>query len=86
MTKKGYIYACKNIIYSSKILKKYVPKDCNVNLTKSIKYSIPYFGSENTFGKINKEVLSNFINWLYINKIETNKIKVDSLVFGGLSN
>ena len=81
MTKAGYLFCLKNIDESIEILKKYVPENNKVNLKKSLKFSINYFGNDKNFGKIDLNIMSAFIDWLQDSKIEEEKIDVNDLLY-----
>tara|TARA_Y100001978_G_C23612689_1_gene394367 strand:+ start:145 stop:1050 length:906 start_codon:yes stop_codon:yes gene_type:complete len=79
-TKKGFIYSVNNVQESSEILYKYLSEDDKkINLKNALNFSRKYFGGQESFGKINENVFSEFIQWLNLNKIE--KIDFDTKDF-----
>ena len=44
--------------------------DKKINLKNALNFSRKYFGEQESFGKINENVFSEFIQWLNLNKIE----------------
>ena len=76
-TKKGFMYSVNNVQESSEILYKYLSEDDKkINLKNALNFSRKYFGEQESFGKINENVFSEFIQWLNLNKIE--KIDFDT--------
>ena len=58
-------------------LYKYLSEDDKkINLKNALNFSRKYFGEQESFGKINENVFSEFIQWLNLNKIE--KIDFDT--------
>ena len=41
-----------------------------INLKNALNFSRKYFGTEESFGKIDERVFSEFFQWLILNKIE----------------
>jgi len=80
-TKKGYLFAINNLTESAKILKSYVNEyDLrNIDLEKSLSFSIPYFGDESNCGVMKNERLSSFIKWLVERGLEDKVILNQSL-------
>lgn len=75
-TKKGFLFVKDNLEASKEILEKYITiHDLqNINLEKSIEMSVPYFGDSSTCGKMKKERVTDFLEWLVANKLENEKI------------
>ena len=70
-TKKGFLYSINNVQESSEILYKYLSEsDKKINLENAINFSRKYFGDQQSFGKIDQNVFSEFFQWLNLNKIE----------------
>ena len=70
-TKKGFLYSINNVQESSEILYKYLSEsDKKINLENAINFSRKYFGDQQSFGKIDQNVFSEFFQWLNFNKIE----------------
>lgn len=65
-TQKGFLYTKNNLAESAKILKSYVTQyDLkNVDIEKSISFSMPYFGDESTCGSMKEERVSGFLKWI----------------------
>jgi len=65
-TQKGFLYVKKNVAESVKILKSYMTEyDLNnIDVEKSIMFSIPYFGDESSCGVMEQERVTSFLNWL----------------------
>ena len=75
-TQKGYLYSIENKKEAIKILEKHLTEydKKNVDLKKSIDFTIPYFKSDSECGFMKKERVSSFLNWLVDNKLENEKI------------
>lgn len=71
-TQKGFLYAKNHLAESVAILKSYATEyDVNnIDLEKSILFSIPYFGDEFNCGIMEKERVTNFLNWLVTKGLE----------------
>ena len=79
-TKEGFMYAMSNIIESAEILNSYLPEiDRKIDVVEALKFSKSYFGGAEVFGKINKDVLRCFFDWLKSNQIESQAIDVDEI-------
>lgn len=65
-TQKGFLYVKNNVAESVKILKSYMTEyDLNnIDVEKSILFSIPYFGNESSCGVMEQERVTSFLNWL----------------------
>ena len=65
-TQKGFLYVKNNVTESVKILKSYMTEyDLNnIDVEKSIMFSIPYFGDESSCGVMEQERVTSFLNWL----------------------
>lgn len=80
-TKKGYLY-CKNYPNEAvAILKKYIPEsEKSINLRMALNTSIDAFGTDDTWGKMNREQVKTFLNWLYSQNLESKRLTVDELM------
>lgn len=79
-TKEGYLYAKSHAAEAAKILSTFVPeKDQKINLTKALQISADAFGDPITWGKIDKENITTFLNWIYTKKLETQKVPLHQL-------
>ena len=66
---------------SIEILTKVLPKkDLKINLEKALRLSSPAFGDEASWGKIEKKIVSTFLNWIYEKGLERVKIPIDQLI------
>lgn len=79
-TKKGYLFAKSNEQESLEILRKFiVESDSDIDLKKSLKASLKAFGNEQTWGKIDPNVISEFLQWIVDNKLESKSLKVSDI-------
>jgi len=65
-TKKGFLFTKNNLKESVSILKRYVTEyDLkNIDIEKSLAFTIPYFGDESNGGFMKHERVSVFLKWL----------------------
>jgi ABC-type nitrate/sulfonate/bicarbonate transport system substrate-binding protein len=80
-SKEGFLFTKNNLAASAKILTRYVTEyDLkNIDLEKSISFSIPYFGNESDCGRMKKERVSSFIQWLVDKGLEDKVILSQNL-------
>lgn len=71
-TQKGFLYVKNNVTESVKILKSYMTEyDLkNIDVEKSILFSIPYFGNESSCGVMEQERVTSFLIWLFDKGLE----------------
>jgi ABC-type nitrate/sulfonate/bicarbonate transport system substrate-binding protein len=81
-TKKGFLFTINNPTESAKILKSHVTEYdlINIDIEKSISFTIPYFGNDSNCGEMKKERVTSFINWLVERGLEDKAI-LDQLLF-----
>jgi ABC-type nitrate/sulfonate/bicarbonate transport system substrate-binding protein len=75
-TQKGYEFATKNKAKVIEILREQLTdydKE-HIDLSKSLNFTIPYFGEENKFGFMKTKRVHDFLEWLVENKLESQKI------------
>lgn len=80
-TQKGFLFTRDNLNESVAILKRYVTEyDLNnIDLEKSISYTIPHFGDESNCGVMKQERVSAFIQWIVDRGLEDNVVLNQSL-------
>jgi len=80
-TQKGFLFTRDNLNESVAILKRYVTEyDLNnIDLEKSISYTIPHFGDESNCGVMKQERVSAFIKWIVDRGLEDNAVLNQSL-------
>jgi ABC-type nitrate/sulfonate/bicarbonate transport system substrate-binding protein len=80
-TQKGFLFAKNNLTESVEILSRYVTEyDLkNIDLEKSISFSIPHFGDESNCGVMQQERVSSFIKWIVDKGLEDKVIINQSL-------
>ncbi len=80
-TQKGFLYVKNNLTESTEILSRYVTEyDLkNIDLEKTISFSIPHFGDESNSGVMKQERVSGFIKWLVDRCLEDKVILNQSL-------
>ena len=86
-TKKGYLFAQNNPEKSVEILSKYVPERdlANIDVLKSQNFLNPYYGNENTIGKMEATVFQSFIDWLFEHDILEKRLVADEIFIDLLS-
>lgn len=80
-TQKGFLFTKNNISESIEILKHYVTEyDLkNIDLEKSIYFSIPHFGDKSDCGVIKQERVSSFLKWVVDRGLEDKVILKQTL-------
>jgi ABC-type nitrate/sulfonate/bicarbonate transport system substrate-binding protein len=80
-TQKGFLFTKNNLTESVEILKRHVTEyDLkNIDLEKSISFSIPHFGEESNCGVMKQERVSSFLKWLVDSGLEDKVILNQSL-------
>jgi ABC-type nitrate/sulfonate/bicarbonate transport system substrate-binding protein len=80
-TQKGFLFTKNNLTESVEILKRYVTEyDLkNIDLEKSISFSIPHFGDKSNCGVIKQEKVSSFLKWIVESGLEDKVIFNQSL-------
>lgn len=65
-TKKGFLHTKNNITESVAILERYVTAHDlnNIDLEKSISFSVPFLGDESNCGLMKQERVTSFIQWI----------------------
>lgn len=65
-TKQGFLHTKKNLTESIAILERYVTAHDlnNIDLEKSISFSIPFWGDESNCGLMKQERVTSFIQWI----------------------
>ena len=80
-SQKGFLFTKNNLTESVEILKRYVTEyDLkNIDLEKSISFSIPHFGDKSNCGVIKQERVSSFLKWIVDSGLEDKVIVNQSL-------
>jgi ABC-type nitrate/sulfonate/bicarbonate transport system substrate-binding protein len=80
-TQKGYLYSAENKSKSVSILKDYLTDydKANIDISKSIDVTAPYFGKDKECGFIKSERINIFLKWLVEQNLENKKIISQSL-------
>jgi hypothetical protein len=60
-------------------------KDKNIDLQKALNLISPHFGDEKSWGKIDTDVMDNFLNWLYNNDLEQKRLEASELIVSNLT-
>lgn len=64
-SKKGFLYTSENPEESADILRKLVPKkDLKIDLKETIKYSSPFFGTAEKWGRMDSKNVAEYVSWL----------------------
>ncbi|MEO1054066.1 MAG: ABC transporter substrate-binding protein [Bacteroidota bacterium] len=80
-TKKGYLYSVDHPEESVALFKKFVPKkDEKIDLHKALTVSSPHFGNSESWGKLDKAVVGQFLAWIVERKLETQPISVPEIM------
>lgn len=80
-TKKGFLFCQSYPKEAVAILEKYVPEtDKHIDLEKALAASLAAFGDEHTWGKMDKDNIKVFLNWLHEQRLETQQLLVSELM------
>lgn len=80
-TKKGYFYAKSHPEEAAKILHQFIPEhDKNIDLVEGINLSCNSLGDEHSWGKMNKDNVRTFLEWLRTQGLENSNITAQALV------
>lgn len=80
-TKQGYLYSKDHPQDSIELFRPFVPAtDAKIDLHKALEATHAYFGDEADWGRMNTSVISEFINWIYDNGLETQRLEVNDLM------
>ncbi len=87
-TQAGYLSISKHVEKAASILKQYVPEQDqnNIDLAKSIAYSLPYFGKDEEYGVFRTQPMHKYLNWLVENNLESEQILNQTLYTNALIN
>lgn len=82
-TKKGYLHAMDHVEESVHILKRYVTEydRKNIDLEKSLTFTIPHFGNPSDCGYMKPERVSGFLKWLVDKGLEDKIILTQDLFY-----
>ncbi|PRX56582.1 ABC transporter substrate-binding protein [Flagellimonas meridianipacifica] len=84
-TKKGFMYAKENPEQAANILRPFVSEtDSDIDLVKSQKESLVAYGDTNEWGKMEKNRVNEFLQWLKETNLETSSLVYEDLVYQGL--
>jgi len=79
-TKAGFMHCLNKPEQAVDILSAFVPQsDYEIDLRKSLKISRPYFGQEKNWGKIDRKVVGDFLNWIRANNLESAHLSAKDL-------
>jgi len=82
-SKKGFHFCQTNSAEAVEIFEQFVPeKNAKIDLMKALEISIPAFGKD--WGRMNEKVVSDFLDWVYQNKLEPTRLKVSHIVSNDL--
>jgi ABC-type nitrate/sulfonate/bicarbonate transport system substrate-binding protein len=78
-TRKGFEFCQTHPDEAVELFKAFVPeKDAKIDLNRALELSSEAFG--NDWGRLDKNTVSDFLGWIYQNKLETQKLSVADLV------
>lgn len=80
-SKNGFLHVKENLKQSAEILTNYLTdRDReNISVMQSITCTYPYFGSPEICGKMDKNKINEFLNWIVKNKLESDVILTQEL-------
>lgn len=84
-TKKGFLFAQENPEASVDSIVPFVSEqDATIDLLESQYYTTPFYGNEQNWGILDKTEVEAYLNWLFNQGLEAQKLSFDSLVFNEL--
>ncbi len=78
-TAQGAAFAKANPEQSAQILKEYVPKDCQIDLLKSIELTNDVVPESSDWGRMDNDNINRFLNWLYEHGLSKSDIETSRL-------
>ena len=79
-TKRGFLHCQNHPQESVDLFKKYVPEtDSHIDLKKALDVSLDAFEISERWGKFDPKVIGNFMNWIYANNLEVDRLDPSSL-------
>ena len=79
-TKKGFIFAKENQKEAIEIFSKFIPKEDDIDLEKSLDISAVHFGSEEDWGIMKPSVVNQFLSWLSNEGLEPRKFTFNEIM------
>lgn len=80
-SKKGFLYAVENREEAASILSKHVSKqDADIDIMKAIEVSKNYFRNTEDWGKMDADNVTDYLNWIYGNKLESKQVTPKELI------
>jgi ABC-type nitrate/sulfonate/bicarbonate transport system substrate-binding protein len=78
-SRKGFNFCQENPSEAVDLFKPFVPeKDAKIDLRSALELSAQAFGSE--WGRMEEKTVSDFLNWIYDHKLETQQLQVSDLI------
>ena len=70
--KQGFLYAQENPQEAIALLKPFIPeKDADIDLTKALALSAEAFGDNESWGRMDEQIVDTFLQWLTTNRLES---------------
>jgi ABC-type nitrate/sulfonate/bicarbonate transport system substrate-binding protein len=80
LVRDGYLFAKNNPEEAAELLRPHLPKhDQAIDLVKAIELTAPHYGDKD-WGKMDEQVVSDFLQWLHDQNLETAPISVSELI------
>ncbi|MEL7421611.1 MAG: ABC transporter substrate-binding protein [Bacteroidota bacterium] len=74
-TKKGYLYGKDHPSEAVEILRQFVPQhDQHIDLAQALEQSVPYFGDEDSWGRMEEAKMKQFLQWIQDKGLEQSQI------------
>ena len=79
-TRRGYLYCQAQPEEAVSILSKYVAeRDRDIDLSRALELTAPHFGTPETWGRLEPEVLQPFLDWLHERELESADLTMEEL-------
>lgn len=79
-TKKGFLYCKTDSKASVELLSKYISEaDRKIDLESALEMSLASFGTENTWGVLEKNTISKFVDWIKSKGLEEKNINTETI-------
>ncbi|MEO1653191.1 MAG: ABC transporter substrate-binding protein [Bacteroidota bacterium] len=79
--RKSYLFASEHPEEAIELLKPFIPpQDAKIDLNQALALSIPAFGDQHHWGKMDAAKMNQFLDWIYNKQLETKLLKLSDLI------
>ncbi len=84
-TKRGYLFTEENPGESVSILQRFVPEaEQHIPLKRALRRTVPYFGNPDTWGRMDEDRVTTFLDWLHVHGLEPERLAAGDVVTNAL--